>query len=764
HRVIATLSLSILRSAVKLDSRDTPPPLHFSPVTSEQERSSTAETTPIGTPNTFNQSFPHRSVERDRDLLSSYYRKTPGFAGGTSSYVDSALLESDFEDSTFPLFQDSSASHHNMDNHPAVGARRHQTSNLTSALQSTSGNETRPTPAMNISNGKASHGSFGHRDSLSSGQAASGSHYGSGTHPISMGSANRERPRRESLAGSMVSGMSWGGISVGSWVRDEYASSCSFAGNLLLTFPRIIMQGSSPFPQQSPSFHSSSYIPKLEANFMKDFSCCGQIMASLHELLQHYEENHTETLQQRNTTSQAPAMPDNKAAIASNTANAVRQSAQQQMQQPVRQNSPSQPQHTSADAQTQSNPVTPKVQKVQPVTDNFATSQHHPSLDMDAVQDMEMDDVDYNPQPNPTVNNPWGMSNQSRMMQRSQFGQPASTRVTPLNTSALNMGNPLQQHQGLRNSNPTTPVTASRNVNLYHNNPTVSSVNTPTLTAHPIQQQYYMPTPDSSAPVSPGEMDGDFSSNLDPMNGTTDRAVRNQFDAFGNFQFGNGDGMLDLCIDEPAKRLYNANGDYNSNVPPQPSNASKLGDAQYSENSELARTIRERQKQAGIPDGGSGPNDGIPKPYHCPVLGCEKAYKNLNGLKYHKSHGHNTQTLHDNGDGTFSIVDPETSTPYPGTLGMQKHKPYQCDTCGKRYKNLNGLKYHKNHTPGCQERTSPTIPMETSKIQSKPPPALNVPNYSQGSSNASNISGMGINTNTALPPTGLPGIDEEMIM
>lgn len=30
-----------------------------------------------------------------------------------------------------------------------------------------------------------------------------------------------ERRRRESLAGSLVGGMSWGGVSVGSWIRDE---------------------------------------------------------------------------------------------------------------------------------------------------------------------------------------------------------------------------------------------------------------------------------------------------------------------------------------------------------------------------------------------------------------------------------------------------------------------------------------------------------------------------------------------------------------
>jgi transcription factor SFP1 len=32
---------------------------------------------------------------------------------------------------------------------------------------------------------------------------------------------------------------------------------------------------------------------------------------------------------------------------------------------------------------------------------------------------------------------------------------------------------------------------------------------------------------------------------------------------------------------------------------------------------------------------------------------------------------------------------------------MDKEKPYRCEICGKRYKNLNGLKYHKAHSPPC---------------------------------------------------------------
>lgn len=86
------------------------------------------------------------------------------------------------------------------------------------------------------------------------------------------------------------------------------------------------------------------------------------------------------------------------------------------------------------------------------------------------------------------------------------------------------------------------------------------------------------------------------------------------------------------------------------------------------------------------------------KPYKCQVIGCDKMYKNQNGLKYHRLHGHQNQTLKENPDGTISIINPESNTPYLDGTGMEKDKPYRCEVCGKRYKNLNGLKYHRGHT------------------------------------------------------------------
>lgn len=272
--------------------------------------------------------------------------------------------------------------------------------------------------------------------------------------------------------------------------------------------------------------------------------------------------------------------------------------------------------------------------------------------------------------------------------------------------------------------------------------------------------------------------------------GNRQELARTPYGNFGSFNFGNGNEMLDLCIDEPAKRLFSANGAYNnssnSSTSGPMSNAARLGDAQYSENSELARTIREQQRLAGVPDGGSGPNDGVAKPFHCPVIGCEKAYKNQNGLKYHKAvcscsrylssiranifkHGHNTQQLHANDNGTFSIVDPETLNPYPGTLGMEKHKPYRCDACGKRYKNLNGLKYHKNHSTACEDSNQQVDYMDTSSsVQpDNPPLATKNSKFPQAGFGTSGMD-MGIplntNINNGFPGAGLPEIGEEMIM
>ncbi|KAI8810176.1 hypothetical protein BJ742DRAFT_210473 [Cladochytrium replicatum] len=106
------------------------------------------------------------------------------------------------------------------------------------------------------------------------------------------------------------------------------------------------------------------------------------------------------------------------------------------------------------------------------------------------------------------------------------------------------------------------------------------------------------------------------------------------------------------------------------------------------------------------------------KRYRCPKPWCSKAYKNSNGLKYHLEHGNCeldsssaesldfspttlTTTTNNNLGSSSSLSssngcesDDNSSTP-PTDIKIT-YKPYWCRVsgCGKKYKNLNGLKYH----------------------------------------------------------------------
>ncbi|XP_069120132.1 pair-rule protein odd-paired-like [Argopecten irradians] len=67
------------------------------------------------------------------------------------------------------------------------------------------------------------------------------------------------------------------------------------------------------------------------------------------------------------------------------------------------------------------------------------------------------------------------------------------------------------------------------------------------------------------------------------------------------------------------------------------------------------------------------------KPLACPVPGCTKRYKNINGMKYHAHHAHKKE---------ISQIRKATTI-------------YNCRYCNKNYKTTNGLRNHmlNQHTP-----------------------------------------------------------------
>ncbi len=205
---------------------ESPPPLQHSPTTSEKALPTSRESTPL-TPVGFGPSVTRRpEKDRGKDGLLPWFKRPIDVGTPTTSlFVDSSLLEPDFDDHSFPLFGASprAGSMAGAATPIAIATRQASTSprgaqpsNLTSALQRNPGAEARQLPGVGRDDRA---GQLETGKSVNTGDGASPWDYGA--KPISMRGGSGDKTRRESVAQSLTGGMSWGGISVGSWIRDE---------------------------------------------------------------------------------------------------------------------------------------------------------------------------------------------------------------------------------------------------------------------------------------------------------------------------------------------------------------------------------------------------------------------------------------------------------------------------------------------------------------------------------------------------------------
>jgi transcription factor SFP1 len=341
---------------------------------------------------------------------------------------------------------------------------------------------------------------------------------------------------------------------------------------------------------------------------MRDFFCCDRTWPTLHDLLQHYEENHHPTTTPAASTnvfggSQANSRVPSRAGSVAPSVGRTQQASQ------TLHGFPQQRQVGQGMGVGGIGQMMRQQQHQGTASSQKMNTMSHMNDEMDAVGDMEMDET----------LGPMDMDDNSRTIQetRELFGQQQRPQLH-LNSSGL-------PHQALRTSQPPTPAAVSFG---FQNNPTVSSVNTPTLTT----QQGMPQRGQQFGQDSNGDDGVDLSGlpmklNLGNMNLGGSQLGGLAFGALGT-------------IDDPAKRLYSPGGTA------QMTSQQRALDQQLQLQQQLQQHLQAMNLDLSQFPAGTDPALVLQqmtalmmppaeehKPFRCPVIGCEKAYKNQNGLK-----------------------------------------------------------------------------------------------------------------------------------
>ncbi|CAL9729247.1 transcription factor Sfp1p [Monosporozyma unispora] len=634
------------------------------------------------------------------------------------------------------------------------------------------------------------------------------------------GNVDLNKLRRDSIAHSQgMGGVSWGSVTIGSWLRDEVMLRGATTNNNNNNNNTIIPNNTTPIlnndtpsnytsntkmynanrnsisyrrlstinnmnnnksvkvdnlnnsnlslnlstqpsnPQfQSPPFNTSTYLPNLEKQFCKDYSCCGLSLPGLHDLLRHYEEAHiggntvTSTSNNNSNINNSTNPISNNANIKKPTLSKQQYTKQHKhiIQQQLKStnidnnsklsttinnsrtfnnsmvstkptNSTLSQQlynnNTNTSSNTTNNSPIPKNSNknnlnnytfnnnkskdmiIRNNNNNNAsinpTSKKNNSL-MSAGIDLDfMDDDILNiglNNNNNTNNNTKNNNNNSSVSTKGQITSqglrnssiPSAIMVDPLSTSNhLNMSHGMVDiDEDEDDEDEDDDEDDEDEDDVMHDNNNNNNTTTNTSSNNDMKNQI-------------NSMDNSNLHNILMANSDINNLLRDSFSMpTMNFNNDNNHGNHGLTMNHNDNNHHNNNNSNNNNNT-QTTNSQTINlnpTSNLNNNNNRPNFIDDPARRLYVMDHEEH------KPFKCPVIGCEKTYKNQNGLKYHRLHGHQNQKLLENPDGTFTILDPDSNEPYPEGMGYEKDKPYRCEVCGKRYKNLNGLKYHRGHS------------------------------------------------------------------
>ncbi|EDO18714.1 hypothetical protein Kpol_1055p71 [Vanderwaltozyma polyspora DSM 70294] len=478
---------------------------------------------------------------------------------------------------------------------------------------------------------------------------------------------NVNKINRDSIAHAQgVGGVSWGSLTVGSWLKDEvmfHANISDFNtinsnsnaininnNNVSLNIERSSFSkpnfNNNKLHSTSPHSHNI-YLPNLEKQYCKDYSCCGISLPGLHDLLKHYEDAHIEIHPNLDNGHRIPNSNNSASDKINKFANRKEQSFGNISKPYNIMNSShalSSNQSTIAGSITNhqdfkysgKNFTTNKKLSMQTTSNNLS-----PNRNGSSSNDNDSSPLSVN------VNN----NLLDTVSTKEVFLNPFDKKLSNFKNQKINYDlstNPLTPQPSFNDTTKNQNKTYN-DINLSRNNYSTNSftsTSTHSTSSSSIFNPLSLQKSGSTSNTLVSYNNQGVAHNVIADESESDSDSDDDIDGGSEMNTSN---VPEGYIDDPARRLYVMDQDTD-------------------------------------------------KPFKCPVIGCDKTYKNQNGLKYHKLHGHQNQKLHENSDGSFSILDPHSNELLTDDSNNEKNKPYRCEVCGKRYKNLNGLKYHRGHS------------------------------------------------------------------